>query len=326
MELGRYVDGRSLSYDETKSAFTIEGTPVGLEQIRGWDGAGQIEWASDQIAAWFRTSFPAPAQPGVTLDAAVARKPWFKKWWVYAIAAVVILGALSQGSSNDPRPDEVSDEPGYSEKQKAAQEVAETQPTTSLSVTGPEQTEADAVELMGRTEPGAALTMNGQAITVGPDGSFLAPVSLVAGDNVFVFKAEKTGSKPQEQRVTVKRVSYVALSARDFEILAKNPDAHTGEYYIIYGEVTQFDAATGADVFRANIGATKSGIRYGMTDYSENSMLTGDSAMLANVVEGDCFEARVQCGGSYSYETQIGGNTTVPLFRVTSISVYASTK
>ncbi|HEY3006623.1 MAG TPA: hypothetical protein VGJ63_00970, partial [Micromonosporaceae bacterium] len=50
---------------------------------------------------------------------------------------------------------------------------------------------------------------------------------------------------------------------------------------------------------------------------------SGDTA-LANLVENEPFTANVTVVGSYSYATQIGGNTTVPLLEVDSISITGS--
>jgi hypothetical protein len=119
---------------------------------------------------------------------------------------------------------------------------------------------------------------------------------------------------------------YKAISAREFAKVCKDPDSYIGRTFILWGEVTQFDAATGTDSFRANTGPAKRRIEYGMTDYSQNSMMTGDASILSDVVAGDCFGARVTCWGSLSYDTQIGGSTTVPQFRVDAISRYGSTK
>lgn len=119
--------------------------------------------------------------------------------------------------------------------------------------------------------------------------------------------------------------SYQTLSSRKFKLLAKDPDAYIGKTYVIYGEITQFDSATGTDTFRADTGPKKLRISYGYTDYEQNSMLTGAESKLKELVEDDCFKAKVTVLGSYSYDTQIGGNTTVPLFQVDSISVYGST-
>jgi len=118
----------------------------------------------------------------------------------------------------------------------------------------------------------------------------------------------------------------VALSSRTFSLLVKNPDDYVGRHFIIYGEVTQFDSATGTGDFLADSGANKDPISYGYTDYSDNTLYEGDPSLLANVVEGDVFRATVEVLGSESYDTQIGGNTTVPKFKVQTISVYGSTK
>jgi hypothetical protein len=39
------------------------------------------------------------------------------------------------------------------------------------------------------------------------------------------------------------------------------------------------------------------------------------------VVTNDQFKAEVTVGGSFSYDTQIGGNTTVPVLQIDSITV-----
>lgn len=133
--------------------------------------------------------------------------------------------------------------------------------------------------------------------------------------------------EPEPEPTTAKpaKKSYKTLSSRKFKQFAKNPDAYLGKTYVIYGEVTQFDAATGTDTFRADTGPKKLKISYGYVDYQQNTMLTGDESELKELVEGDCFRAKVTVLGSYSYDTQIGGNTTVPLLMVDSVSVYGST-
>lgn len=118
------------------------------------------------------------------------------------------------------------------------------------------------------------------------------------------------------------------LTEREFAKLAKDPDSYEGKYLVVYGEVTQFDSATGDDNFRANSGAQKDDLEFGFTNYyyDTNALYNGDGGLLTDVVEGDVFKATVEVLGSYSYDTQIGGNTTVPQFRVVKIDVYDSTK
>lgn len=145
------------------------------------------------------------------------------------------------------------------------------------------------------------------------------------GGGTTASTAGNSSSAPAPTSTWTAPQSYEKISVRDFKLLAKDPDSFIGKGYIIYGEVTQFDSATGNDHFRANTGPEMKEVTYGFADYDQNSVLSGDPATLTEVVEGDLFEAKVIGAGSYSYDTQIGGNTTVPQFRVAEISVYGNT-
>lgn len=113
---------------------------------------------------------------------------------------------------------------------------------------------------------------------------------------------------------------YVALDERTWQLIAKDPDAYAGQTFLVFGEVTQFDAATGDDTFRADIAHTNT-CNYGFFD-GDNTLLTaGPGVSLANVVSDDVFAAQVTVVGSMSYDTQIGGSTTVPVLQVDSIEV-----
>ncbi len=147
------------------------------------------------------------------------------------------------------------------------------------------------------------------------------PTSEPTVEPVSTPEPEETTTEPTKPA----KKEYKTLSSRAFKKFAKDPDSHLGKTYVIYGEITQFDSATGTDTFRANTGPKKLKISYGYTDYSQNTILTGAESEFDDLVEGDCFKAKVTVLGSYSYDTQIGGNTTVPMLWVDSISVYGST-
>jgi len=58
-------------------------------------------------------------------------------------------------------------------------------------------------------------------------------------------------------------------------------------------------------------------------DYDVNTLVmapAGQSNILTNVVEGDLVTMYVEVIGAYSYDAQIGGNTTVPQFQVNIIT------
>ncbi len=54
-------------------------------------------------------------------------------------------------------------------------------------------------------------------------------------------------------------------------------------------------------------------------------MLGSAETEFKELVEGDCFKAEDTVLRSYSYDTRIGNNTTVPLLWVNSIAAYGST-
>ncbi|WP_354497841.1 hypothetical protein [Mycetocola sp. 2940] len=117
--------------------------------------------------------------------------------------------------------------------------------------------------------------------------------------------------------------AYVEIPERDFALLVKDPDAAVGKNLVVYGSVWQFDAASGKCSFLAS---TASALMESDWEYSQDVMAFGgdgesDCPLLAPVVEGDVVKMWVTNTGSYSYDTQIGGNTTVPLFEVKQVEV-----
>ncbi|WP_345611556.1 PASTA domain-containing protein [Pseudonocardia adelaidensis] len=108
------------------------------------------------------------------------------------------------------------------------------------------------------------------------------------------------------------------LSARDWQLIAKSPDSHIGERITVYGYVFQFDSATGPDGFLAQVDGVRHRRSY---EYDTNTAFSGSASMFENVVDGDMFRADVTVLGSYSYNTQIGGSTTVPRLQVDKIDV-----
>jgi hypothetical protein len=120
------------------------------------------------------------------------------------------------------------------------------------------------------------------------------------------------------RRVPPATGAHRKLTVRQWKLIVKDPDSHLGERYIIYGQVSQFDSATGPDSFLANVDAVRHSDPY---EYEQNTLLTGEAADFTKVVEDDGFTAKVTVLGSMSYDTQIGGSTTVPMLMVDSVTV-----
>ena len=134
-------------------------------------------------------------------------------------------------------------------------------------------------------------------------------------------KATQPAKPSPKPTVKPKPVVYKKLTSREWAKVAKSPGAHTGEAYIVYGVVTQFDSATGDDQFRADVGGVRQRPSYGFVNYPTNTLMTNFSGDVSDLVEDDLFTAKVIVLGSFSYDTQIGGNTTVPQLQVMSLSV-----
>jgi len=62
--LGTYTDGRDLTYDHSVGQFYVGGTPVSVDDVRAYDGAGHLVWHLDASRGWFHGSFPVAVAGG----------------------------------------------------------------------------------------------------------------------------------------------------------------------------------------------------------------------------------------------------------------------
>lgn len=131
--------------------------------------------------------------------------------------------------------------------------------------------------------------------------------------------AAETAKRQAEEAAKKDPATYEQLTERDFALIAKNPGAAVGRKVVVYGRVTQFDSATGTAQFLAR---TAPFVPDSVYDYDQNTMVVGDTAaLIANVVEDDLVTMHAEVLGSFSYDTQAGGNTTVPKLQVNIIEV-----
>ena len=152
-------------------------------------------------------------------------------------------------------------------------------------------------------EPAAKATANPTATQDAPKSPSPSPAKTVQ-------------SEPKQPSKTVEAVK---ATERQWAKVVKNPDAHIGERYIIYGQVTQLDSSTGTNTFRAETAHTVT-TEYGFYQGAD-TMLTGDKADLSDLVEGDVFRATVTVIGSFDDDTNMAGNKTVPYLTVEKLKV-----
>lgn len=112
--------------------------------------------------------------------------------------------------------------------------------------------------------------------------------------------------------------TFGTVDERSFALIAKEPDSHIGTNLIVYGSVSQLDSATGPCMMLLSAAEAE---KENSFDYGQNTLATsGDGEVSCPVfdplVEGDHVKMWVTVLGSFSYDTQIGGNTTVPAFEV----------
>lgn len=89
MQLGTYIDGRALEYDERTGAFSVGGTPITRDQLIGCDDYGQIMWASVEFrerARGYGTASPVQAGHAPAPGAVFGYRT--KTWWKMAIASL----------------------------------------------------------------------------------------------------------------------------------------------------------------------------------------------------------------------------------------------
>lgn len=146
--------------------------------------------------------------------------------------------------------------------------------------------------------------------------SFLAAALIV----VIAIAAAANSKKGPDTSALAACTSHHDVSSRQWLAIAKDPDAAKGQCITVYGEVTQFDSATGDATFRAQAGGVSAEPQFGFVDYPTNALFDGDAGALGVLVQDDLFTAQVTVAGSQTYDTQIGGQTTVPVFRVDSVT------
>ncbi|MCQ4045772.1 hypothetical protein ACFOSC_19580 [Streptantibioticus rubrisoli] len=118
--------------------------------------------------------------------------------------------------------------------------------------------------------------------------------------------------------------AYKTLTDVDFAQLTRDANPHVGEQHVIYGQVMQYDSSTGNGGFRANTSATYhdtgcDGCTY-VSDYQANTVMVGDPSVIGSLLQNDTFTAYVTVLGTYTYSTTMGGELTVPKFRVDKIT------
>lgn len=152
------------------------------------------------------------------------------------------------------------------------------------------------------------------------------PSTTAAGGSVTTFKSDPSAAalerqrRDQEFQRLTNKASYRPVSSRDWQLVAKNPDGHIGELYVVYGRVMQADSAMGSFQIRVNT----DGQQVESYDFDINTVVDAGLASFKEVVEDDLVTMWVSVTGSETYDTTMGGSVTAPKVEANIVEVYGS--
>lgn len=214
------------------------------------------------------------------------KKPVWRRWWVWGIAVIVLLAGLSRMGSG----------PASTGAANAAVTVASQNPSASAASASAAAASSSAAE--AKSSAAAASASAAQA-------------------SASAAAASKAAASQAVEAARLNPASYAAISDRDWSIVQRDPDAHAGKKYLVYGCITQFDTNTGTDTFRANTGGAQ---QKSCWSYTVNTIVNaGTGTDLSKVAEEDLVRMYIEVVKAYTYTTTAGGSTTVPLVRVNMI-------
>lgn len=186
--------GAAVTYDN--GVFAVGGEAVGIEKVMEYDRLGVLKWANEETKTWlYQTAQTAPAIPQPAAAAAPMggaekpKKPWYKKWWVWAIAVVILFVAIgsagNKGTTTTPAPTSPA---ASTPAQKPAEQKPAEQPAAA-----PAQAPAEQTAKIGTPLKVGDLTFTVTAAK--PITKLTSVLGNKTGDWVLVTATVKNGSK-----------------------------------------------------------------------------------------------------------------------------------
>ena len=238
-------------------------------------------------------------------DGQKSKRPWYRRWWAITAGVLVVLAFI--GSLGE-------DTPGYEDTVAVAEanENPSDEPTQSAAEKEAERREA--AEAAREAREAAAQERREERRAAAEERRAAAEAARKA-------KAARERAARREA-ARVNPATYRTVTDREYALIVKDPDSHVGEKVRVYGIVTQADAITGPTNLLADTSATPSSEWY---DFDTNTLVSAPGRKLfSQIVEDDIVTFYVEVVGSYSYDTQIGGNTTVPHLQANIATVTGS--
>ena len=267
---------------------------------RYWDGAQWLETSPGASPVIDSPRSPTPATKGLALSALIVGIVAFLTGLLPIIGALIGVAAIILGII------------ALARKQSKA-----------LSVTGLVLGAVALVVSVVMTIGLAAFTSNQPQAA--PTRSPIPTESAETEDSV---PSAEPSPVPAPVRETPDLASFTEIDDRNWALIAKDPDSHVGTSIILYGNIMQFDSATGNCAMLVSTAGTQKEYSY---EYEQNTMAVSgdgdrDCPAFEPLVEGDNVKLWVTVTQSFSYDTQIGGNTTVPMVEVWQAELLPATE
>ena len=169
---------------------------------------------------------------------------------------------------------------------------------------------ASAPETTTTTTAAATTTQTPTTTTPSPTTTTPEPTTTTPEPTTTTTEASTTTTAMSKEQYMEQCKSY------DYKEIARNPEAHKGEYAKFTGEVIQVMEEYGAYTLRVNI--TK-----GDYDIWTDTILVYYLGSTDNnrILEEDIIDIYGQLGGMYTYTTVMGADNTVPLMYAEYIDI-----
>lgn len=214
------------------------------------------------------------------------------------VAAIVVVLFIAVGAGDSSSTTSSDDRPA-----KSASGDSRSGNSAAAKAKAAEQAAADQVAEEAVVKDAAAQAAKDKAAE-------LAAAKQVAAE--AAFKSRQVAAAAAKRKARITNAGFP--DERTLALVLKDPDAHVGEVFRVWGEIMQFDSRTGPGEFLANV-ANRNTTSYGFFD-GETALFSGNEAQLARFVQDDLLTAVVQVVGSYSYDTAVGGSNAVAQFKI----------
>jgi len=275
--------GASVTYDD--GVFAIAGATVGIEKIMEYDGLGVLAWVNEETHMWAQqlatpgvaSPPPVPSSQAVG-DAPKAKKPLYKKWWVWVLG-ILVLAAIVNAASGGSKPAPTAT-PSQSAAAPTAPAPAAPEATTAPAPPAPEANPAP-------TPAPAATTYSDGTYLVGTDipaGRYKGTPS--GGTAYWGINTDANGDNTIANNNTDGQFYVTVKNGQYLEIVRAEIAKFTPESAVMSNSVSDGTYLVGTDIPAGRYKGTPSG---GTAYWGINKDANGDNTIANNNTDGQFY-------------------------------------